>query len=579
MNSLTWQWTDREETSFKEIKTALSSPPVLRFFDAAKSLFLQCDASDTGLGATLMQDDKPIAYASATLTRAQQSYAQIEKELLAFVFGLEHFHQYTYGRLVHIETDHKPLESIVCKPLYNAPRRLQRLLLHLLSYDTVVAYRKGSELYLADTLSRAPLRDPLFIDSVNLLTDLSANHHTDDLSSPVLKEIREFTLRDASLQALIHIIQSGWPDSKKALPDTVKPYYADRAYLTVYDDIVYYGPRVLVPQEHRPSIARRLHKSHIEINACVRRAADVLYWPGFATDLRDVLAACDICRSFVVRQQKESLHSHAVPTRPWAKVGADLFHFDGNEYLVLVDYYSNYVIVCPLTETQSSDVIQAFQTQFATYGIPDVLFTDNGPQFSSHRFRQFASDWFFLHMTISPDYPQSNGKAENAVRTVKLLWRKALADGQDKWLALLAWRNSPTEGFSYSPAQRFLYCRTRTLLSTADPLLQRSISPLSRDAAAKAKASQARYYNRKTRDLPPLQAGDSVRIQPPTTSAAWGSGRVVDVLPNSSYVVETADGSYVLETADGSRLRRNRRHLRRSNGLSSSPVVALDTVR
>ena len=320
-------------TSFKEIKTALSSPPVLRFFDAAKSLSLQCDASDTGLGATLMQDGQPIAYASATLTRAQQSYTQIEKELLAIVFGLEHFHQFTYGRLVHIETDHKPLESIVCKPLYNAPRRLQRLLLHLLSYDTVVAYRKGSELYLADTLSRAPLRDPSFIDSVNLLTDLSANHHTDDLPSPVLKEIREFTRRDASLQALIHIIQLGWPASKNALPDTVKPYYADRASLIVYDDIVYYGSRVLVPQELLPSITRRLHKSHIGINACVRRAADVLYWPGFATHLRDVLAACDICCSFDVRQQKESLHSHAVPTRPWAKVGADLFHFDGNEYL------------------------------------------------------------------------------------------------------------------------------------------------------------------------------------------------------------------------------------------------------
>ena len=221
--------------------------------------------------------------------------------------------------------------------------------------------------------------------------------------------------------------------------------------------------------------------------------------------------------------------------------------------------------MCSLTETQSSVVIEAFQTQFATYGIPDVLFTDNGPQFSSHRFCQFASDWFFLHMTSSPGYPQSNGKAENAVRTVKGLWRKALADGQDKWLALLAWGNSPTEGFSSSPAQRFLSRRTRTLLPTADPLLQPSISPLPRDAAAKAKATQARYYNRQARDLAPLLAGDSVRIQPPTTSATWGSGRVVDVLPNRSYVVETADCSH---------LRRNRRHLRRSNGRSSSPVVA-----
>ena len=406
------------------------------------------------------------------------------------------------------------------------------------------------------TLSRALLRDPSTLQSVHLLTDLSADHHADDISSPVLAEIRDCTQADASMQVLISIIRSGWPTSKAAVPDPAKPYYSVHAQLTVYDGIIYYGERVLIPPVLRPSIIRRLHKSHIGVNACIRRASDVLYWPGFTSQLRDVLTACDICRSFDVRQQKESLHSHSVPTRPWMKVGADLFHFDGDEYLLLVDYYSNYVLVCPLAETHSHDVIAVLEEQFSQYGIPDVLFTDNGPQFSSHRFREFARDWFFLHVTSSPGYPQSNGKSENAVRTVKRQWRKALADGQNKWLALLAWRNSPTEGMTVSPSQRFLSRRTRTLLPTAHSLLAPSVSPSTQAAVAEAKAKQAYYYNRQAQDLPPLQLNDAVRIQPPTTSAPWGYGTVVAILPQRSYVG--------VETPDGSHLRRNRRHLRRN---------------
>ena len=89
------------------------------------------------------------------LTQAEQRYSQIEKELLAQVFGLEHNHQYVYGRKVILYTDHKPLVSISSKPLASAPKRLQRLLLRLQQYDAEIRYRPGREMYLADTLSRA----------------------------------------------------------------------------------------------------------------------------------------------------------------------------------------------------------------------------------------------------------------------------------------------------------------------------------------------------------------------------------------------------------------------------------------
>ena len=120
-----------------------------------KPITLQVDASQKGLGAALIQDQGPVAYASKAMNETQQRYAQIEKELLAIVFGCKRFHQYIYGKHVIIETDHKPLESIYNKPLSQAPSRLQRMLLQLQEYDIELRYKKGSEMYLADALSRA----------------------------------------------------------------------------------------------------------------------------------------------------------------------------------------------------------------------------------------------------------------------------------------------------------------------------------------------------------------------------------------------------------------------------------------
>jgi hypothetical protein len=120
------------------------------------SIVLQSDASETGLGATIMQENQPIAYASKAFTDTETRYTQIEKELLPVIFGLERFHQYAYGRTVQVRSDHKPLESILKKPLHAAPKRLQ---LQLQKYDIRLQYTPGKEMYIADTLRRAYLKD------------------------------------------------------------------------------------------------------------------------------------------------------------------------------------------------------------------------------------------------------------------------------------------------------------------------------------------------------------------------------------------------------------------------------------
>ena len=143
--------------ALEETKKILSTTPVLKYFDPGAMPTLHFDASMHGLGACLMQDGHPVAYASRSLTATEVQYAQIEKELLVIVFGMEKFETYLYGRKVLVESDHKPLEAIFKKSLLNAPKRLQRMLLRLQRYEFEVSYKKGTSLLMADPLSRAYL--------------------------------------------------------------------------------------------------------------------------------------------------------------------------------------------------------------------------------------------------------------------------------------------------------------------------------------------------------------------------------------------------------------------------------------
>ena len=129
MQDVEWFWTDIHDRAVNQVKSLVTQAPVFKYFDPTKGVTLQCDASDKGLGAVIMQNDQPIAHASRALTDAKTHYAQIEKELLAVVYSLEKFHTYTYGRSVAVQSDHKPLEMIFKKSLHKAPKRLLLMLM------------------------------------------------------------------------------------------------------------------------------------------------------------------------------------------------------------------------------------------------------------------------------------------------------------------------------------------------------------------------------------------------------------------------------------------------------------------
>ena len=172
------------------------------------------------------------------------------------------------------------------------------------------------------------------------------------------------------------------------------------------------------------------------------------------TEIEEYISKCSVCNAYQHKQQKEPIIQHPVPARPWQFVAADLFEFHGKEYLVTMDYCSNFFEVDKLSSQTSRKVIDKLKCQMARHGIPDTLRSDNGPQFSSQEFRKFLELYEFDHTTSSPAYPQSNGKAENSVKTASLIMLKALEAESDPYLGLLDFRNTPTEGLGMTPAQR-----------------------------------------------------------------------------------------------------------------------------
>lgn len=564
-----FQWLEQHSLAMKTIKKFLTEAPVLRYYDINKPVTVQCDASQSGLGAVLLQDGQPVCYASRALTDTESRYAQIEKEMLAITWACDKFDQYLYGRdKITVETDHEPLKSVFKKEIHKSPKRLQRMRLALQKYNLEVQYKKGTLMHIADALSRAYLEttDGAQTEFCEIRALEMVNHEEYIRVEPPKRDVfRQRVAEDADIQELIRVIKQGWPE-KKNCPPAAQPYYDERGELIESQGLVFRGEQLVVPVSLRKEMLNQLHSSHIGIGGCVRRAREILYWPRMSAEIRDFVSRCTICQTYRPEQAREGLQPHELPSRPWQKIGADLFVLGQQTFLIMVDYWSNFFEVVEIHKKTAQAVITQLKVQFARHGIPEVLITDNGSEFDNREFQSFSSEWNFDHRTSSPRYPQSNGKVENAVKTCKGLLMKAKDDKKDPLLAILDWRNTPSEGFSTSPVQRLMGRRTRTLLPTAAVLLRPNsdIKTTASNLAAR-KRLQCKQYNRGIKNLAPLKAGDSIRMKLPGEKK-WSLGHCTRPLARRSYEVEV----------EGRRFRRNRRQLRSTMEPSPEPCSPID---
>ena len=536
-------WQPHHQKAFDELKSVISSPAALAYFDGRKPVVVQTDASMRGAGAVLLQDGRPVAYASKSFTDRESNYSNIEREMLAVVFGLERFHYYVYGRQVTVESDHKPLESIAKKNISQAPPRLQRMLLKIQKYDYEIKYIPGKNIPVADALSRAPIPGDEIEDM-----DITV-HEVVQVSPAKLDEIREHTEKDPLLTSLKHTIMTGWPETRSQCPSEIHGFWNYRDELSVHDGIILKGTRTVIPEALQPRVLNLIHTGHQGITKCRLRARNSVFWPGLNNDIDELVRQCATCQQNQKSQPSEPM-KRIEAERPWSVVGSDLFHWNNVDYILVVDYFSSFPIIRKLRSTTSTSIINSLRSIFAEYGLPETFISDNGTQYTSDEFAQFVENYGFFHTTSSPHYHQSNGKSERFVDVMKQTLTKTLESQQDVHLALLCVRTTPLGPNLPSPAELLFGRKLKSNLPCVN-LAERDDDL--RRALRELRTKHIPLYDSHSRSLPELTPGQSVRVQDPITKR-WKPGVVKSK--------EEEPRSYLVQQPSGSVLRRNRRHLR-----------------
>ena len=212
----------------------------MRYYDLDKEVTFKYDASSHGLGAALLQNGQPVAYASRSLTNCETRFAQIEKECLAILFACERFDLYLYGReKITVETDHQPLVSIFKKSLEAAPLRLQTMRMRLHWYSIEVVYKKSRYSvvpcrHFKPSGGTSELCSPRSADTTKSIESVVTLIREDNI-----QKIQRATANDQSLSKLSAVIKSGWPHLKSQIDDTTRPYFSFRDELTVHDGLIF----------------------------------------------------------------------------------------------------------------------------------------------------------------------------------------------------------------------------------------------------------------------------------------------------------------------------------------------------
>ena len=388
-----WCWGKEQQTAFEKVKSLLTSDRLLVHYDPDQELILACDASPYGVGAVLSHrgedgQEKPVAFASRTLAKAEKNYSQLEKEGLAIVFGVKKFHLYLFGRHFVILSDHKPLRHLFkedsATPVM-ASACIQRWALLLGGYDYTIEYKPGERHANADFLSRLPLsispgNIPIPPETVALIESLDA--------SPVTAaDIKQWTAKDPLLSKVMDLVLHGRPQGSEELVSLYHQYWSE---LSVHDGCLLRGNRVVVPTIGRNLVMNLLHESHLGNNRMKGLARSFVSWPGIDQQIEETVKSCDVCQKTRHSPPPAPLHPWEFPDAPWEWLHADFVGpFLGKMFLVVIDAYSKWMEVKCLSTATSSTTVEQFHAIFATHGLPKNLVTDNGTQFTSTEFEPF----------------------------------------------------------------------------------------------------------------------------------------------------------------------------------------------
>jgi hypothetical protein len=305
-----FHWSKSCQEAWCKMKKLLTSDKLLVHYDPRKEIILACDASPVGLGCVLSHSvngvEKPIAFASRSLSPAEQNYCQLEREGLAIVYGLTKFHKYIYGRHFTIVTDNKPISRILGSKVgvpSLAASRLQRWSLILMAHDYELRFKSSKDHANCDGLSRLPAGTDNY-----LAQELPVNYFSFVDELPIeAKHIASASRNDPVLARVLNFVMSGWPAHCPS--DDLKPFFNRRHELTADQGCILWGNRVVIPPCHREKLLEDLHMTHPGIVRMKSLARSYLWFPGIDSAIESLVNACSVCQAM----QKNLQAYHLLP--------------------------------------------------------------------------------------------------------------------------------------------------------------------------------------------------------------------------------------------------------------------------
>lgn len=514
-----FKWNPQCQLAFDYIKDSLTVIPLLSYPDPSREYVLYTDASDTAVGACLVQEtddddqeiipgirrEKPLYYLSHKLSDTQTRWSTVEKEAFAIHFALQKLDHYLHNAKFVIRTDHKPLKYLLDAPMKN--KKIQLWALGIAGYNCTIEYIPGTENTCADLLSRTPTTteasttefdEPDVHDNtleINFINSNAINprEHTNlDIGEPDIPykpkielqengelNIAEEQAKDPEIAFLVRQLQQG-----RATKSTGSKHL-------LIDDVLYYltnadnDPvlRLFVPMHYRSGVIKQYHddNGHLGIDKTFDAIRQKYYWPNLYKELYDYVGKCVICATRNLKQLKPTTQITDVPPFPFAKIGLDLSgpypkSLSGNKYIVgFVDLLSGWPEAYAVPDKTAATIAHLIIEEiFPRHGAPMEIITDNGTENENRTVKETLEALNISHVKTSYYHPQSNAKVERFHRTLHDVMAKKMDDNLTTWdihlnQTLAAIRFNVNESAGYTP---FYLLYTRDVVLPIDNILR-----------------------------------------------------------------------------------------------------------
>ena len=516
-----FQWQAEHQQAFQKLKNAITSVPVMAYFDTKKDTVITVDASPVVISAILAQkkpnhdDCRIVAYASRALSPVEKRYSQTEKEALSIVWAVEHFHLFIYGKPFQLVTDHKPLEVIYGNPKSKPSARIERWVLRLQPYRFTVQYKPGVD-NPADFLSRHPTKESasrqekMTEQYINLLTRSAVP------KTMTIAEIKNATDSDKTLQGLRAAIRLNRWDC-----DVVKPFKSVRDELTIgAHNLILRGTRIVIPKSLQKKAVDLAHATHQGLAKTKSLLREKVWFPDIDKMVKDTIDHCLPCQATGRPNPPEPLQMTDMPDGPWQKIHADFYGpLPSGEYLlVVIDRYSRYPEVEIVRSTKAASVIPKLDKMFATHGIPETMTSDNGPPFNGDDYQRYLTALGINKNPSTPKWPQGNAEVERFNQPLGKALKTATIEGkvwqQEINRFLLQYRTTPHSTTKVSPAELLF---NRVVQGTL-PSLKKNVV-IDRHKEARENELSSQRYNKQYADgkrrakASDLKVGDNVLVK------------------------------------------------------------------